>query len=315
MLTRYSGLWNNNNNNNNNNGSDTATQPQSLNCHSLNSQSIEDITKNETLNVEVHYVQSSLMKLLDGPFGKSTPIPPEQFFVKLLSSRGYKFDVVISSQYKKIPTQKQMNDYNNQLVWAVRTSNLEQVKKLHSEHGMSMSACNKFSESIVHMACRRSNFEIVEYLLQNGADISIVDDYGRNPLHDACWRTDPRFDIVSLLLDKDLNILRYVDRHGCIPLRYVKEEHWIQWCGFLFYLRDRYWPKLDADHNSSNNSVMNTFNKDTLINSVSVDELIRSNSNDVEDYMIVVNKETSYDEENKNDSTSTKKRKILDLSS
>ena len=51
-----------------------------------------------------------------------------------------------------------------------------------------MSACNRFSESIVHIACRRSDYEVVEYIVKNGGDCCIVDDYGRTPLHDACWR-------------------------------------------------------------------------------------------------------------------------------
>eukprot|EP01034_Spumella_vulgaris_P027493 gene27493-34217_t len=64
-----------------------------------------------------------------------------------------------------------------------------------------MSACNQFSESIVHLACRRSTPEVVHYLLTHISSDPLYDDYGRSILHDACWRPEPRFDIFALLLD------------------------------------------------------------------------------------------------------------------
>lgn len=109
-----------------------------------------------------------------------------------------------------------------------------------------MSACNKYSESIVHMACRRSDFQTTEFVLKNGGDLSIVDDYGRTALHDACWRTEPRFDIVTLILDQNLDILFYLDVRGCPPLKYVQEEHWSHWCAYLFHQKEKYW-SLSAD--------------------------------------------------------------------
>lgn len=105
----------------------------------------------------------------------------------------------------------------------------------------SMTACNRYSESIVHMACRRSENEIVQFLLQHGADFSIVDDCGRTALHDACWRPEPRFDIVVLIMDAHLDLVRHVDARGAIPLKYVREEHWLQWCAFLFNQIEKYW--------------------------------------------------------------------------
>ena len=121
----------------------------------------------------------------------------------------------------------------------------------------SMSACNKYSESIVHMACRRSEFETVLFVLSNGGDLSIVDDYGRNVLHDACWRIEPRFDIVTMILDGNIELLFHLDARGCPPLKYVREEHWAQWCAYLFHQKEKYWakpstsPVVDADQQSS----------------------------------------------------------------
>lgn len=140
-----------------------------------------------------------------------------------------------------------------------------------------MSACNQYSESIVHMACRRAELDVVEFVLQNGGDITIVDDFGRTPLHDAFWRIEPRFDIVTMILDKNLDLLRYADKRGCIPIKYVREEHWIHWCAYFYYQREKYWPKIivpapqerTAQHityNSEISSKKNSTNDDNCSN-------------------------------------------------
>ena len=109
-----------------------------------------------------------------------------------------------------------------------------------------MSACNKFSESIFHMACRRSEVEIVDFILKNGGDSSIVDDYGRNVLHDVCWRAESRFDIATLILDSHLDLLFQLDKRNFPPLRYVAESNWLEWCAFLFHQKERYWPSASS---------------------------------------------------------------------
>lgn len=113
-----------------------------------------------------------------------------------------------------------------------------------------MSACNRFSESIVHMACRRSKREIIEFILDHGADLEIIDDFGRTPLHDACWRPEPQFDVVTLICDRNLDLLRHSDARGSIPLNYVREEHWVQWCAFLFNQIEKYWALRTESHAS-----------------------------------------------------------------
>ena len=113
----------------------------------------------------------------------------------------------------------------------------------------SMSACNKFSESIVHMACRRADFETVDYILRHGGDTGLVDDYGRTPLHDACWRSAPRFDVVTLLLDRNIDLLRMIDVRGANALKYICQDHWLQWCAYFFHQKDKYWPPINNNTN------------------------------------------------------------------
>lgn len=155
--------------------------------------------------------------------------------------------ILIALQFLlRSPSSKQLEDYDNELVWAVRNSDLDKIIILH-EQGKSLSACNKYSESIVHMACRRADKEVVSFLIKNGADLCIVDDYGRTPLHDACWRAEPSFDIVTMILDHHISLLRYCDVRGSMPLNYVREEHWLEWCAYLFNQINKYWPSREEN--------------------------------------------------------------------
>ncbi|CAN0009190.1 unnamed protein product, partial [Scytosiphon promiscuus] len=107
-------------------------------------------------------------------------------------------------------------------------------------------ASNKFGESVVHIACRRGNLELLRFLLANGGSLTACDDLGRFPLHEVCWAAEPRFDIVRGVFDADrgtdLNMLLVTDKRGCSPLRYVKEDSWPQWRRFLDEVVDEYWP-------------------------------------------------------------------------
>ena len=121
-----------------------------------------------------------------------------------------------------------MSDYTPELVNAVRHGDVVKVRELW-QAGYSMSACNSYSESLLHIACRRASFDVVLFVLQHGGDPSIVDDFGRTPLHDACWRTSQRFDIVTMLIDYNRDLLRQADIRGSTPLSYVQKGHWLEW--------------------------------------------------------------------------------------
>lgn len=88
-----------------------------------------------------------------------------------------------------------------EFVAAVRGSDVKRLRRLALE-GRHMNACNKYGESIVHMACRRGDLEVLTFLVSTGAILDVADDFGRTPLHDACWTPEPRFDVVTFLLNK-----------------------------------------------------------------------------------------------------------------
>lgn len=150
----------------------------------------------------------------------------------------------------RAPTSAQVTNYDNDLINAVRNSDLEGLTDLRTS-GKRMDACNKYSESVLHIACRRASVEVVEYLLQNGASLEVTDDYGRTPAHDACWRTEPYFELIAMILDRNSELLRYVDKRGHTPLEYVREEHWPAWREFLRCNHEKYWALRDKGDESA----------------------------------------------------------------
>lgn len=134
-----------------------------------------------------------------------------------------------------IPTSIQIQNYSNKVVSAVRSSNLSELQSIYNQYGrVALDTCNKFGESILHIACRRSTVSIVSYLI-NIVQINpcIKDDYGRNPLHDACWRSVPEYGIVELLLEKEYRLMYSKDVRGHLPFQYARKEHWTDWIAWL----------------------------------------------------------------------------------
>jgi hypothetical protein len=96
------------------------------------------------------------------------------------------------------------------------------------------------------MVCRRGNPTVLRILLEAGCSLQVTDDYGRTPLHDACWRGDPDFETVQLILASDCHLLKMLDCRGAAPLSYVKKENWACWIEFLESKLDRFWPIRDV---------------------------------------------------------------------
>ena len=71
-------------------------------------------------------------------------------------------------------------------------------------------------------------------------------DYGRTPLHDACWGAKPSFETVKLLLEKDLRLLHMTDARDAVPLSYVHKEDWKAWIEFLDANKEHFWPIRDV---------------------------------------------------------------------
>jgi ankyrin repeat protein len=94
------------------------------------------------------------------------------------------------------------------------------------------------------MVCRSGDYKLLKILLDAGGSLQVTNDFGRTPLHEACWTA--AFDCVELILDTDVRLLHIVDCRGSSPLSYVRQEHWKQWIEFFQSKADWYWAPRDS---------------------------------------------------------------------
>lgn len=177
-----------------------------------------------------------------------TNLSLQQYFASLLDSRGYSNQNYCSLEggYYCQPTDLQKASYGMKLIEAVRTSNEVLLNKL-LKSGLSSNPCNAFGESIIHMVCRRGDHKLLKVFLDHGCSVQVSDDFGRTPLHDACWTATPCFKSVEMLLNKDRRLLHIVDCRGSTPLSYVKKESWQEWMQFFDRQKEVWWAHRDID--------------------------------------------------------------------
>ncbi|CAN0248793.1 unnamed protein product [Pylaiella littoralis] len=136
-------------------------------------------------------------------------IAPDAYFAALLLKRGRSTRCRTSLEvgYLKAPTPKQVDDYQSQPFMSdlARRGDVEGLQKV-LEAGRGMDASNKFGESVVHIACRRGNIDVLRFLVANGGSLTACDDLGRFPLHEVCWAKRPRFDIVRVFLEEERRV-------------------------------------------------------------------------------------------------------------
>jgi ankyrin repeat protein len=85
-------------------------------------------------------------------------------------------------------------------------------------NGLSINYQDEYEDSILHNAVKYKKIEIVEYLLENGADVNIEENDGQTPLFNAAiHNNDGDMTITKLLLKKGANI-NHKDNDGKTPL-------------------------------------------------------------------------------------------------
>jgi len=77
----------------------------------------------------------------------------------------------------------------------------EEIVDLLLETGsIAVDHADKWGMRILHYACRRGHFNIVERLIQAGADVNVQEAYGFTPLHEAA--ENGHLEIVKLLIER-----------------------------------------------------------------------------------------------------------------
>jgi Ankyrin repeats (3 copies) len=170
---------------------------------------------------------------------------PQNYLDYIMKSHGYstKRYNTLRTAYHNKPTALQKASYDLHLIGIVKGSdatNLDDILKA----GISPNPCNTYGESLVHMVCRRGDEKLLQVMIQNGCNVQVADDYGRTPLHDACWAANPAFDTVEMLLERDLTLLQMTDCRGFLPLSYVRKDQWPAWIDFFDRKKHLYFPNL-----------------------------------------------------------------------
>lgn len=174
----------------------------------------------------------------------STPINPSQLVQQMFQDNGWDCkDVVASAQDNFIdPTKDMISCYTMEVSMAVRDNNLEKLQELKAS-GALMNCCNKFGDTLLNIACRRSHTRIVKFLLEEAnVSLTVRDDCGRVSLHDALWTSQPNFVIVDMLLRRAPEMALLPDKRGHTPFDYARSNNWSQWIQFLSE-RNSYFPE------------------------------------------------------------------------
>ena len=144
-----------------------------------------------------------------------------------------------------VPTEEQLAGYTTDVVSAARHNNLDELKRIYDlqqKNGLEIQSrpcridgISQFGETLLHLACRRGYSDMVTFLIETcDVPTRVVDDFGRNPVHDACWNPVPQLDICQTLIGHDPVLFLQADKRGFTPFEYARPQHWIQWKKFLW---------------------------------------------------------------------------------
>jgi hypothetical protein len=163
------------------------------------------------------------------------PQNPGDFVLAAFRANGCsaKIEMSTSSTLFHAPTEEEIASYNQDVLKATRERNFDTLRAMLKD-GKSLQCCNRFGESLMHMACRRGFTDVVQFLVTEAkCSLFVRDDYGRTAMHDAAWSPRPNFELMGFLIDQTPELLLLSDVRGHTPFSYVRKEHWKEWISFL----------------------------------------------------------------------------------
>jgi ankyrin repeat protein len=188
---------------------------------------------------------AGVKRTLSGVHVADPGVKPGDLALQLFLENGFdlrEVDLLQQIPFLK-PTPEMIQGYQAGKINLVRKRDLKGIKDLVGK-GESFSVCNRFGESLIHMACRRGSTELVDFLVHD-AKVSLLvrDDYGRTSLHDAFWTCKPNFELVALLLTEIPEFLCIRDVRGHTPLDYIRKGDSQAWRDFLLNRKDLLVPR------------------------------------------------------------------------
>jgi hypothetical protein len=130
-------------------------------------------------------------------------------------------------------TEEHIAGHTLEVTSAARKDDLVLLEKFLVD-GKCLQCCNRYGESLVHIVCRRGSPDVLRFLIEKAkVSITIRDDFGRNPMHDAAWTDKPNFELVKVLMSEAPKLMFAKDSRGHSPLNYIPKQRWEDWCDFF----------------------------------------------------------------------------------
>eukprot|EP00540_Astrosyne_radiata_P003684 CAMPEP_0116824960 /NCGR_PEP_ID=MMETSP0418-20121206/1690_1 /TAXON_ID=1158023 /ORGANISM="Astrosyne radiata, Strain 13vi08-1A" /LENGTH=486 /DNA_ID=CAMNT_0004453395 /DNA_START=369 /DNA_END=1829 /DNA_ORIENTATION=- len=135
-------------------------------------------------------------------------------------------------------TNEERQHYNSEVVNLVLNEDILSLMLLHEgreeEGSRPLHTCNDFGETLLHAACRRGHFDVVEFLIEDaGVSPWVKDKQGVTPWHLAFRAPRPNVDFLRFLLDEDADLLFVTDDRGYAPLDCAPRASWEEWIEVL----------------------------------------------------------------------------------
>lgn len=174
------------------------------------------------------------------PDHKTSGIDPDSYLIELVEALwGIKVKVQKAScldDFFSAVTDEQMANYSMNVVGLARDNKVSDLREFYQGKGFEALDCyNRFGEGLLNLTCRRGFAEMTNFLLtEAGLSVRVRDDYGRTPLHDACWNAEPQLEIARWIIERDPSLFLVADRRGYSPFQYARKSDWAVWRKFLF---------------------------------------------------------------------------------
>lgn len=119
---------------------------------------------------------------------------------------------------------------NAALLDAAKKGNLARIQRLVTPENINCRDAQGRNSTPLHLAAGYNNYEVAEYLLENGADVNAQDKGGLIPLHNAS--SYGHLDIAALLIKHNTKV-NATDKWGFTPLHEATQKGRTQLCALL----------------------------------------------------------------------------------
>lgn len=119
---------------------------------------------------------------------------------------------------------------NSALLDAAKKGNVVRLQRLVSPENINCRDALGRNSTPLHLAAGYNNYEVAEYLLENGADVNAQDKGGLIPLHNAS--SYGHVDIAALLIKHNTKV-NATDKWGFTPLHEATQKGRTQLCALL----------------------------------------------------------------------------------